>query len=101
MAFDFDGDGTTDDLDNCIEASNPLQEDTDADGYGNACDADFNNDCIVNVTDLGLLRLVFLTGDPDADLNGDGIVNVVDLGIFKTLFLEAPGPSAAGICIVP
>ncbi|MEM7675702.1 MAG: hypothetical protein AAF449_06825, partial [Myxococcota bacterium] len=63
------------------------------DGYGNPCDADLNNDCIVNVVDLGILRTVFFTNDADADLNGDGEVNVVDLGFLRALFFGAPGPS--------
>ena len=35
---DGDGDGVKRVDDNCIYASNPLQEDADGDGYGDACD---------------------------------------------------------------
>ncbi|MEO1574580.1 MAG: proprotein convertase P-domain-containing protein, partial [Pseudomonadota bacterium] len=80
VAADSDGDGIADDVDNCTLAANPDQTDSNGDGFGNACDADLNNDCVVNVVDLGLLRSVFFTADADADFNGDGIVNVVDLG---------------------
>ncbi|MEM6638361.1 MAG: FG-GAP repeat protein [Pseudomonadota bacterium] len=50
-------------LDNCSEVPNTDQRDTDGDGFGNACDADLNNDCVVNVIDLGLFRQVFFTDD--------------------------------------
>ncbi|MFK7886542.1 MAG: proprotein convertase P-domain-containing protein [Gammaproteobacteria bacterium] len=90
---DSDGDGVTDDVDNCTMVANADQRDTNGDGFGNACDADLNNDCIVNVVDLGLLRSVFFTADDDADLNGDGIVNVVDLGLLRLGFFNPPGPA--------
>ena len=103
-AADADGDGVDDAIDNCINTYNPDQRDTDGDGIGNACDADLNQDGIVNVLDLGLLKKVFLEppekcrDDPacmNADLNGDGIVNVLDLGLMKKMFLKPPGPSCA------
>ncbi|MEO1576009.1 MAG: dockerin type I domain-containing protein, partial [Pseudomonadota bacterium] len=57
------------------------------------CDADLNNDNVINVVDLGLLRAVFFSNDADADFNGDGVVNVIDLGIMRQSFFGAPGPS--------
>ena len=80
--------------DNCTLIDNPDQRDTDNDGYGNACDPDFDNNLIVDASDLAYFKTVFLTADPDADFNGDGIVNSADLAILKTFFFEAPGPSA-------
>ena len=93
-APDTDGDGVTDDIDNCTLVANADQRDTDGDGFGNICDADLNNDGIVNPVDLGLFKLVFFSADPDADFNGDGTVNPVDLGIFKASFFSPPGPAA-------
>ena len=58
------------------------------------CDADLNNDGLVNSLDLSLFKPVFFTSNPDADLNGDGIVNSLDLSLFKSLFFKPPGPSA-------
>ncbi len=98
---DADGDGVADDVDNCTNEPNADQRDTDGDGHGNICDADLTNDCIVNVSDLGQLRIVFFTPDPDADFNGDGVVNFVDLGRMRTLFFAAPGPSADGALCSP
>lgn len=95
---DSDNDGITDDIDNCIDVSNPFQSDADDDGHGNVCDPDLNNDCIVNAVDLGLFKAVFGTSDSFADFNLDFTVDSDDLDIMKGLFYQAPGPSAAGLC---
>ncbi|MEO1575878.1 MAG: thrombospondin type 3 repeat-containing protein, partial [Pseudomonadota bacterium] len=88
---DGDADGVIDLADNCATTANADQRDTDGDGFGNRCDPDLNNDGVINVVDLGLLRAVFFSADPDADFNGDGVVNVVDLGIMRTMFFGPPG----------
>ncbi len=100
VVADLDTDGVPDDLDNCSEAENPDQRDTDADGFGNRCDADLNNDGIVNFGDLAQLKAAWLSSpndahwNPNADLNGDDLVNFGDLVMMKATFLEAPGPGA-------
>lgn len=92
---DEDGDGVPDSRDNCTKVPNPDQLDSDGDGYGNACDADLNNDNAVNALDLALFRAKFGSRDAGAsDLNGDGIVNALDLAVFRRLFAGTPGPSA-------
>jgi hypothetical protein len=90
---DSDGDGIPDVRDNCTLVPNPDQRDSDKDGYGNVCDADLDNNGIVNALDLGIFKSRFGSRDPDADINGDGIVNALDLGLFKQLFGKRPGPS--------
>ncbi len=90
---DADGDTVTDFEDNCLGRFNTNQRDTDGDGFGNRCDADFNQDNAVNFVDLGRFRSLTFSDDPLADLDGDGAVNFVDLGILRTLFFAAPGPS--------
>ena len=90
---DSDGDGIADSRDNCSAVSNSDQRDTDADGYGNLCDADFDNTGFVNAADLAYLRSKYFSADPNADLNGDGFVNAGDLAILKTMYFGAPGPS--------
>ena len=94
---DTDGDGIADTRDNCVFVPNASQCDGDGDGYGNGCDADFNNDCVVNGVDLALFRLNYFSTNPIYDLNCDGIVNTpanrVDLGQLRNLFFSRPGPS--------
>lgn len=91
---DTDGDGIPDSRDNCILVPNKDQLDTDGDGYGNACDADLNNDGFVNSLDLALMRNQFGKRKVPGDLNGDGIVNALDISQFAKLFGKPPGPSA-------
>lgn len=97
--FDTDNDGIQDSVDNCTIVPNPAQRDTDFDGYGNCCDADLDNNCIVNFVDLGIMKSVFFQTpsdgfwNPHADLNSDGSINFIDLGIMKSSFFLPPGPS--------
>ncbi|MFK8014256.1 MAG: hypothetical protein AB8G17_02285 [Gammaproteobacteria bacterium] len=101
-AADGDGDGIDDAKDNCLTVVNNDQRDTDADGFGNACDADLSDDCVVNIVDLGILRTVFFTADANADFNGDGVVNITDLGILRQMFFLPPGPSGVNAtCAMP
>ena len=96
---DLDGDGIPTVSDNCTTRSNGTQVDSNGDTIGNACDADLNNDCFVNLEDLIEFKSGFFpVNDPDADFNDDGFVNVDDLVRFKALYFQVPGPSASGIC---
>ncbi len=93
LSDDEDSDGVPDLLDNCTLTANPTQFDADGDGFGNVCDADFNNDCIHAIVDLGIIRSAFFSDYANADLNEDGVVNFIDLGIFRTLYFQPPGPT--------
>jgi hypothetical protein len=95
-AGDTDLDGIGDDVDNCTEVPNANQRDTNADGYGNLCDSDLDNDHDVDAADLVLMKSVFFTSDPDADLDGDGTVNFLDLGRMGGTFGALPGPTCSG-----
>ena len=97
MSLDSDGDGVEDSLDNCTEVVNPDQVDTDGDGYGNSCDADFNNDCVVNFIDLAGFSDEFLGVNALFDLNNDGAVNFVDVVLLSSAFFQLPGPGL-GAC---
>ncbi|NNF17943.1 MAG: hypothetical protein HKN70_14460 [Gammaproteobacteria bacterium] len=107
---DSDGDGVTDSVDNCTDVANADQRDSNGDGFGNVCDFDYDNNCVVQFTDIQQLGLSIFTTDgggpgpngglydPDFDLNDDGAINFGDLGAppnnFAAAFLEPPGPSA-------
>lgn len=93
VSTDTDGDGVSDDMDNCTNVSNPNQIDSNGDGFGNQCDADLNNDGVINFIDVSLFSAVFLSNDADADFNSDGTVNFLDLTLIGQSFLGAPGPS--------
>ena len=90
---DGDGDGVADPNDNCVLESNPDQADGDQDGFGDLCDADIDNNGIVNFADVAVLRAAFGTASASADLNSDGVVNFLDLAFLKSRFGQAPGPS--------
>jgi len=93
QAVDTDLDGVDDSVDNCTLVQNPQQRDTDADNFGNFCDADFNNDLSVNLSDFSTFRAAFgLPGDLLEDLNGDLAVNLSDFSLFRAMFGGAPGP---------
>ncbi|MBT8143570.1 MAG: hypothetical protein KJO55_02655, partial [Gammaproteobacteria bacterium] len=93
---DSDFDGVIDSQDNCIDIDNNDQRDTDGDGHGNICDADFDNSCLVNFNDLSIMADGFFGSDPELDLDSNGIVNFADLSILADRFFQAPGPSALG-----
>ncbi len=101
---------------------NRLQRDTDGDGYGNLCDADYDNNGIVGWSDFGLFATVAGTVDtvrrpaetptsavdwddefwvgeilvtPELmDHNADGRVDVLDFDILVDGFGLGPGPSS-------
>jgi hypothetical protein len=103
---DRDGDGVDDDEDNCRDHANPLQRDTDGDGFGNRCDPDVDDDGLVNTSwgriypvdargDLETIALTVRSGpyNPDHDLDGDGVVDAQDLALAQLWLFRAPGPS--------
>lgn len=103
-APDADGDGVPDTLDLCIEEADPDQQDADGDDFGNACDADFNQDGFVGGPDFAVLLHCFnsTTGsqgpadDPaceESDMNADGFVGGPDFDLFLRGFNGPPGPS--------
>ncbi|MCH7708333.1 MAG: thrombospondin type 3 repeat-containing protein [Myxococcales bacterium] len=96
---DDDGDGLVNSEDNCTAVANPDQFDSDADGYGNACDADFDNDGVVGASDFIILSGAFgsQAGDanwnPDVDSNHDGAIGALEFITLSGQFGSAPGPS--------
>ncbi|MCB1775607.1 MAG: thrombospondin type 3 repeat-containing protein [Gammaproteobacteria bacterium] len=95
LPTDSDGDGVIDARDNCIAETNADQRDTDADGQGDACDNDDDNDAILDPDDLcpqvasgRNLPLGGLVQDDqdndgrgdecDLDIDGDNVFNTTD-----------------------
>ena len=100
-------DGIRDECDNCDAVVNAGLEDPDGDGFGAACDGDFNQDGLVNGVDFGLFGTCFGAGivppaDPNCDMNSDGLVNGVDFGLFGGSFGNGqPGTSCGNALGTP
>ena len=96
-APDADGDLVEDELDNCVQLSNPSQLDSDGDDYGNACDCDFDQNLACNIADFIIFREDYITTADrgvGTDMDGSGAVNIADFSLFRTGFVAAvPGPS--------
>ena len=71
---DSDGDGVSDEDDNCLEVANPDQANADGDGEGDACDVDDDGDDVNDDADN-----CPLDSNPDqADADGDGTGDACD-----------------------
>jgi hypothetical protein len=71
---DSDGDGFSDDVDNCPNKSNPSQEDLDDDGLGDICDDDVDGDGVFN----GVDNCTLVANADQSDTDGDGSGNECD-----------------------
>jgi hypothetical protein len=96
---DADGDAICDEADDCLFAANPSQLDSDRDGYGNACDPDYNNDGWVGSADLVALAAGLGSGWADPayravlDSDGDRAVGEPEADLLAQHFGGGPGPS--------
>jgi uncharacterized protein (TIGR03790 family) len=95
---DTDGDGVPDRRDVCREQPDPRQRDSDHDGFGDICDADFDQNGVVDPSDLALFERALRSGRrlPGADMNGDGTVDARDLSLVNVGIFLPPGPGVGG-----
>ncbi len=96
FAADFDGDGVEDAFDNCSEAANPAQDDTDGDDCGNLCDADYDNSGVVGHPDVFEFGQAFGSNDQEKchfDPVSGCVVGLDDGAFLHLAFESAPGPS--------
>lgn len=99
LPADNDGDGVANVVDNCLEKPNASQLDTNLEGFGNACDADYTNDGVVGGPDFIQLSAAFGCADPDPcydpelDSGDDGAIGGPELILFSQQFGGPPGPS--------
>ena len=76
VTIDADGDGVTDEVDNCPMVVNPGQENHDNDAQGDACDTDDDNDGVEDNADN-----CPLVANPDqADTDGNGLGDACEPG---------------------
>ena len=94
---DPDGDGVDSPFDNCSLRANPAQDDTDGDGCGNLCDADYGQSGTVSIADFGAYAQNFGTTNNlyqhTPPINATTTVSIGDFGFYAQNFGKAPGPS--------
>lgn len=102
MAPDIDLDGIPDDQDNCIVLGGPtFQTDTDGDGFGNACDPDYDQDGFVLGSDIEIFHTLLGIAGSIADHDNDGIVLGSDYGFLLSLFNQFPFAISGLSCADP
>jgi hypothetical protein len=95
-APDFDSDGVLDSADNCSDAVNTAQDDTDADDCGNLCDADYDNGGSVGFSDFAQFAAAFGTVDEEKchkEPIAGCTVGFSQFAFFAQNFGAIPGPS--------
>jgi hypothetical protein len=96
---DSDGDAIGDVCDDCVDLPNELQLDVDADGFGNACDADYDQDEFVGPADWSRFLLQNGMTEADAgfdarlDADGNGAIDFNDAWLAFRDYGGPPGPS--------
>jgi hypothetical protein len=97
---DTDSDGVVDQHDNCPTQANAAQQDADLDGYGQICDANYDNIGKVTATDFATFKASYglKSGAPgyDDQTNHDciGKVTATDFATFKSMYGLKQGPGA-------
>jgi len=109
IVYDTDNDGILDDIDNCIDTPNPLQNDSDFDDIGDECDncdnlnvfidgniygeIDNQNNYSIDIFDLLSLLDIIISNDTNScgyqigDIFGDGQINTLDVIALSQIIL--------------
>jgi len=96
---DEDADGVADSQDNCLDTPNADQADSDLDGFGNACDADYDGSGSVGLGDFSVFSAAYGATSSDdhydarTDHDADGSIGLLDFGVFSQRWGNPPGPS--------
>jgi subtilisin family serine protease len=96
---DPDGDQLIGANDNCSDIYNPYQVDSDQDGYGNACDGDFDQSGRVDGSDSEIFTACIISSSASelcihVDTDGLGVVSHADFSAFAEQYKRGrPGPS--------
>jgi len=104
VSNDIDGDLVLDAVDNCLTTPNGPNEmsnqvDTDQDGYGNACDADYNDDGTTSTLDFAYFLNAFTGAIPDlqTDHNGDCETTTLDFPLYLEAWVGAVSLGPSGL----
>jgi hypothetical protein len=88
--LDADGDGITDNLDNCPLVANANQLDNDKDGLGDVCDDDDDNDGVFDANDNCPITANANQEDRDRDGQGD-VCDLTELNISQVITPNGDG----------
>lgn len=96
---DLDADLVPDHEDNCTMEANANQRDTNNDGYGNACDPDYDDDGYTGVADFISMSVAWGSTlgqalfDANIDADGDNAIGNADFVVLSQYWDRPPGPS--------
>ena len=96
---DTDGDMVPDAYDNCLDIDNgpadpSNQIDSNLDGYGNACDPDYDDNGATTTVDFNDFFASFTgTFNPDTDHDGNGVTTTIDFSTFLDFFQNGNAPA--------
>ncbi len=94
---DTDEDGIVDQMDICPYVADPLQDDLDNDGNGDACDEDIDGDGISNSVDKCPVDSPIWQSNADTDHDSDGCKNEVDTDDDDDGFLDDSDSCPSGL----
>ena len=93
---DCEGDGISHELDNCQDAGNTGQDDTDADDCGNLCDCDYDQNGVCGFPDFLQFAGTYALGDEEkchVEPIPGCTVGFPDFLFFAANYGGTPGPS--------